>query len=117
MDNYFLVMFLMSISFGVMAGVIGYVYAVILTKPDMILAKWKLFLFNTYDRITGIETPLNYKFRWVLKPLVECEACVAGQIAFWTFVCLVPFISNYFLFLAFTVCLAILITQIPNQTK
>lgn len=114
-ENFFLLMLCLSTSTAFIAAVIGFVYATILTAPDQILGGWKKFVHNTYDRITGVDTPKNQKYRWILKPIVDCELCVAGQVAFWSYVLILPWVSYYIYFLIFTVCLAILITKALYQ--
>jgi hypothetical protein len=55
-------------------AIIAYVYAIILTKPGMLFGE-------IYGRLTTIE--MNYPWTgWLLKPLMTCVYCVAGQMAF-----------------------------------
>lgn len=65
--------------FALQIAVIAWVYVRILTQPDMILDWWSRWL---HDRIQN---------DWLLKPLVDCESCVAGQIALWSFPFLFPY--------------------------
>lgn len=53
-------------------AVIALVYSCILTDADMIMGK--PFAWS----VTHLPT-------WLHKPLISCEKCVAGQIAFWSY--------------------------------
>ena len=57
--------------FPLQVAVVSWVYVHILTQPDMILGWWSKWLHSVTDS------------EWLLKPLVDCEYCVAGQIALW----------------------------------
>ena len=59
-------------------AVIAYVYAAILTRPEMILGD--VFGFLTQ---VAVDFPRTEKF---LKPVMLCVHCVAGQMALWTLI-------------------------------
>lgn len=66
--------------FPLMCGVVGWTIANILTEPDMIL--WPL-----YDLLVN-----KWKLSdWIVKPLVGCTYCIAGQVALWSY----PFLFDY----------------------
>jgi len=58
-------------------AIIAYVYAIILTDDEMLLFHWKGFLYRTI----GSKKRMN----WLFKILVDCEYCVGGQMALWTY--------------------------------
>lgn len=112
MPALFLSNLLFAVSVATAAGVSGFVYVTILTQPGQILAGWKSFLENAYIKIFGWETESYFKYRWIMKPLVECELCVSGQLALWLF--LFPFLFKVFS-LIFCICLSILIAKLLSQ--
>lgn len=59
-------------------AVIASVYAVKLTKPDMIFGA-------IYGRLTEIEKEYEWT-EWIFKPLMTCVYCVTGQMALWTLI-------------------------------
>lgn len=105
---------LFAVSVAIAAGVSGFVYVTVLTQPGQILAGWKTFLENTYIKITGWETDRYFRYRWVMKPIVECELCVSGQLALWLF--LVPALLKVFS-LIFCICLSILIAKLLSNQQ
>lgn len=86
-----------DIGLGIQAGIIGFVYACILTKPGMLLAGWADYLHRIYTvfhvkqaQAKGwspgyMEDKLQAN-SWWLKPVLTCTWCVSGQIALWLFV-------------------------------
>lgn len=59
-------------------AVIASVYAVKLTKQDMLLG-------DVYYRLTVIAQERPWT-EWLLKPLMLCVYCVTGQMALWTLI-------------------------------
>lgn len=59
-------------------AVIASVYAVKLTKPDMIFS-------YAYGKLTEIEQERPWT-EWIFKPLMTCVYCVTGQMALWTLI-------------------------------
>jgi len=115
-QHYWLLTLLTAASIGVASGVMGSVYVLILTQPDQVLGGWKNFIHDTYDKIFNFNSPNWHKYKWILKPLVDCELCVSGQICLWTY--LISFwmaityghvVSFFHIFgLIFSICLSIL---------
>lgn len=99
---------LQAASVAIVATVTAFVYVTILTQPDQFLGWWKVFLHNTYIKITGWETDRYHNYKWVLKPIVDCELCVSGQMALWLMV--FPSLMQIFLPI-FSICLTILLTK------
>jgi hypothetical protein len=101
---------ILSLSFHSLAcAIITYVYVFILSRED-ILNWW----FRFGERFNG---------RWFYKPVWDCEKCISGQMALWSYpaICLNGH-TEYFCFLhIYTVCLSILlsivITKILKQNK
>ena len=59
------------ILYSFLLAVTAFIYVDILTDPEMILGWWWKF------------THRLFKSKWILNPLIECEFCVAGQLAVW----------------------------------
>lgn len=59
-------------------AVIASVYAVKLTKPDMIFG-------YAYGKLTEIQAQHEWT-EWIFKPLMTCVYCVTGQMALWTLI-------------------------------
>jgi hypothetical protein len=102
-----------------MCAVVGYVYAGILTHPGEVLHGWCRWLHKKLRKThlvpgTGVAKEVEIiKDHWLLKPLVACEKCVAGQLALWSYL-----VSNFnyrFGQHVFCVCLAILLTVIIKK--
>lgn len=103
-----------------MCAVIGYVYAGILTQPGEVLFLWSRWLHKRLRKTymvpgTGVVKEVEQvKDHWLLKPLVACEKCVAGQMALWSY--LVHSFKHYKLGdHVFCICLAILLTVIIKK--
>jgi hypothetical protein len=64
-------------------SVIAFVYAVILVDQDMILFEFKAFLYRKIG-----------KYRFIFKPLIDCEYCVSGQLGFWFYLYLTLLKNN-----------------------
>lgn len=105
MHSYFLSMLLIAASIGIASAVWGAVYVLILTDTGHILSGWKRLLHETYDKIFKRDTEAWYKYKWLLQPIVECELCVSGQIALWTYLITQPF---HIFGLIFSICQAVL---------
>lgn len=65
-------------------AIVAWVYVCILTQPGQILSWWKKFLSKYLVKETDDEKGYQIKVHWIWKPLVDCEKCVAGQLALWT---------------------------------
>lgn len=109
---------IMDILYGVQYGIIGYVYVCILTQPGEVLGGWREWLewqHFVYFNKKAIEldkdaTDYVSQKKWILKPILTCEKCVAGQIAFWLY----PIASKATYSLSghlAAICTAILIAQ------
>lgn len=80
-------------------AVFSIVYVKILTDQDMILFWWWKFLHK------------HIKSDYILKPVVDCEYCVAGQLALWVY----PFTHNYnFMFHILFITMTIFMVEIYN---
>lgn len=86
-------------------AVVAYVYCAILVKPGMILHWWAVLVEKALVKETL--TPVyERKEHWLYKPVIGCEQCVSGQIAFWIS------LFQYDLFQqVFIICMSILITK------
>lgn len=104
-QSYWLLMLTTAASIGIASGVIGAVYVLILTEPGQVLSWWKDLLHNTYDKIFKFDSPAWHKYKWILNPIVDCELCVSGQFALWTYIITQPF---HIFGLIFSICLSIL---------
>lgn len=106
----FLLMLKSAASLGFVAAVIGSVYVLILTKPGHILDFWAEWLRSGVKWIVTKTTKEDWKRtkreEYILKPILECELCVSGQIALWTYIFTQPF---NILGLIFSICLSILL--------
>lgn len=91
-------------------AVIAYVYSAVLTRHDMLLGK----VFG-YATQMAAEYPAT---EWLLKPLLICPRCVAGQMALWVYPVLHCNTFSVFDFL-FCISLSILFVQLllklPNE--
>lgn len=95
-------MSLEQLIYSVLIAVSSWVYVCILTNEGMILDWWAKFL----NRII--------RSQWLLKPLVECEYCVSGQIALWFYV--LKYWNEYNLLTnIFFVTLTIFLTNLMNE--
>jgi hypothetical protein len=82
-------------------AVFSWVYVHILTDEGMILSWW-------YKLLSRINNP------YILKPILTCEYCVAGQIALWGYF----FLGNYnFIQHIIFISLTILLVHIINGIK
>lgn len=108
-QNYWLLTLLTAASIGVASGVIGAIYVLILTEPDMILGGFKRLVVNSvkdlFRKIYKDPYKADNMSDYWLKPVITCELCVSGQIALWTFL----FTQSFHIFgLIFSICLSIL---------
>lgn len=99
---------LIAAKVAVPASVIAFVYVNVLVKPGSILAFWRELLHKWYAQIFGMGTDNYYRYFWILKPIVECDFCVAGQIGFWAALFTVQFSIITIIFIT---CLSILLTM------
>lgn len=104
-QNYWLLTLLTAASIGVASGVIGAIYVLVLVTPGNVLDWWKNLIHDTYDKIFKFNSANWHKYKWILKPIVDCELCVSGQIALWTYLFTQPF---HIFGLIFSICLSIL---------
>lgn len=65
-------------------GVIAYVYSVVLTRPGMLLAPLVRAAYNWISSACNEEG--KNRRETLLKPLLLCHVCVAGQMALWTLI-------------------------------
>lgn len=103
-------MFLMPIQISVIA----FVYSKRLTKSGMILA-------SVYGKSTQIEQDYPWT-EWILKPLMTCMYCVAGQMALcglilygWLNIEMVRTVIDGLFFLSFTILLVEVINKILHD--
>lgn len=110
---YFLLTLLLAASIGVASGVSGAIYKLILLEPGHALSGWNIFVRRMYMKFVGSDEEKYFKYQWILKPIVECELCISGQIALWSFL-IINFrqFDDYFFLhlfaLIFNICLSIL---------
>lgn len=118
-----------NLDIPLVAGFVAFVYSTILTSPDMLLAPWYKFVHETVlkDRLMfcfkqkcywwapqSIESHKNLAENYILKLLVDCDRCIAGQATLWWYSLRVyrremayNFIEHVFL-----ICIAIFVTII-----
>jgi hypothetical protein len=84
---------------SILAGIIGWVFCIILIDEGMIFGKW----WNVLNKLPS----------WLSKPLGACEYCFSGQLAFWYY--LYGYLHSYSLLahIAFT-CGTIFTVKIIN---
>lgn len=87
-------------------AVIAYVYAVILIEPDMLLAEFYLQLRIRIGR-----------YKWIFKPLIDCDRCVAGQIALWYSVYNSLTVAQSISLIALSIFLTQILQKIHKWTK
>lgn len=75
---------------SLMCAIVGYIIPIILTSNGMILEPVETWLnkFNLPD--------------WIMKPLIRCSYCIAGQWALWTYLIL----CNEYSFFEHIFCIA-----------
>ncbi len=134
-----------DLKIALMAGVVAYVYAVILIQPEHILGPAYRLLKKLLTRKNVVKevhelpeeiarkkgdkyetiTREVVKVSWLLKPLGGCELCTSGQLALWMYFIRWylshPFPTTLNILtsiphLIFTICLSILITRILYLT-
>lgn len=96
-----------------MCAVIGFVYSIVLTEPDMILYPvWKFL-----DRNLPPE---------LFKPLMDCYKCVCGQIALWVGLIIIydgttdtvfKTVFAHIYFICLTIFISIILNKIYERTK
>ncbi|MBC3785713.1 hypothetical protein [Spirosoma utsteinense] len=86
---------LASLLMSVLSGLAATTYVNILTQPDQVLAFWARFLYRlqtlymthgdpSEERPVMAFKEKRYKIsEWLLKPLLTCVYCVAGQMGLW----------------------------------
>ncbi len=72
-------------------AVCGYTYSNILTDNEMILSKWRLFLYKKFSSCDR-----TAEDHWLFKIIVGCAYCVSGQWMLWTYLFISIFDSNLF---------------------
>lgn len=92
---------------AVKCAVIAWVYVKILARPGNILGWWARLL-NNYLVKEKFTPYYERKEHWILKPVLTCELCVAGQIALWSY--LFPVLWTI-LDAVFAICLTITIAK------
>lgn len=106
MENSFLLMLADAAKISLVSSVIAFVYVTILTQPGQALNWLCKLLWKAYGKVFTGDNYFNYQ--WVMNPIVECELCVAGQMALWICIFTLPF---NLITLIFTICLSILIAK------
>jgi hypothetical protein len=89
---------------SLLLAVVGYVYVYVLTDMGNILGWW-------YDLLTN-----HIKNQYLLKPLLTCEYCVVGQLAFWFYIYWCWYSYNIVQHIFF-ICLSIFYVLIFNKCK
>lgn len=98
------------VTISIKLGVIAYVYSIVLTDAGMLLG-------NVYGWLSGIANR-HPNSEWLLKPLMLCDRCVAGQFGLWGFVLgawLKIHAVNVAIDIAFVISLTIVISQIIKK--
>lgn len=91
-----------AVEYSLCIAIIAYVYADMMTEPEMIFDR-------LYDKLE------NSLPTWLFKPVVGCSKCVSGQIALWHYLFLSSFdydIEQHI----FIICLTILLTSTIKET-
>lgn len=97
-------------------SVVAQVWALKLTQEGNILFFVRKYLYALLERYAQKE-PQNFSVRYnrgeyFLKPLVDCEHCISGQLAFWFYLF---YFSNHFIYLIPFICLTIYITEATKK--
>lgn len=103
---------------SLLIAIFAFVYSYILTQPQMLLN-------STYRRLDVFFKTKERKEKgkpifWLFKIILQCEKCVAGQIALWlyTFTHIDEYIENpieiFFLHLAFITVTIFIVSVIKN---
>jgi hypothetical protein len=85
--------------YSLLIAITSCVYVFILTDTGMILGWW-CDLLHKY-----------IKSDWILKPIIDCEYCISGQIALWSYLFIYKSIFEWFVF----IILSIFFTRIINR--
>ena len=91
--------------FAIVFAVVGFVYAMILTEPNMILNG----VWNYLDKTLP---------EWLFKPIIGCYKCVCGQMALWSGFYFVDYTRPLFEIITlhvYFICLTILISIVINK--
>lgn len=120
------------IQYSLEIAVFSFVYSALLTEQGQVLAGWKAFLYRithlkttelkkqygnhwqeNYNQtlnknVFGIRIPV-FDLDFLYKPLIDCERCVAGQIALWSFFFIGEGIFSHLVFITTTIFLTALI--------
>ena len=98
---------------SVKLSIIAFCYSDKLTEAEMILGPVKRLMNEAVGRWPGVE--------WILKPLLICPHCVAGQMALWTCVLylwlgfsVLCIIINYAFFISLTILLIDLLIKLKQ---
>lgn len=75
MPDYFIYSFLIA--------VFAFVYTNILTQNGEVLGEVYAFFYNVFDTPKREAEGLGY--HWLFKMIMQCEKCVAGQAALWSY--------------------------------
>lgn len=73
---------LTTLLLSLISGMAADAYVNVLTQPDHVLAFWARWLYALADKLEqkGVDRD---KLDFWLKPILCCEYCVAGELAFW----------------------------------
>lgn len=109
----------MNYEFAILIAIAAVVYSTILTEEDSILHKWYLFLYDLFD--TDQRAEQGKSKHWLFMLLIYCEKCIAGQMAFWLYICthnIREYIwYNHIFFTAATIFAAAIVKWIYKQTQ
>jgi hypothetical protein len=89
-----------AILIGILSGIVAFVYVNLLSMdPDMIFGK-------VYGAAGAIAARWPWT-EWVLKPIILCDTCVAGQIGLWAYVYVAYTELGHYDIVANIVCISI----------
>lgn len=104
----------MSVLICFQIAVIAWVYSVKLTEPEMIFSGLMFHATNAQDR-----WPIT---KWILKPLITCVYCVAGQMALWVLILYgwlgieqVRTVLDVLFFLSLTILIVTIVNKLLND--
>lgn len=101
--------------FALRCSVIAFVYSAVLIKPSMFLAFIPVFMDSYAEKLTKGNINKKQRLLFFMKPLMGCDTCLSGQLAFWIY----PFyVVNYSFFdHVYTICASLIFVIYANGWK
>ena len=69
----------MNLLESITTAICAWTFWAVLMQPDMVFGFYGDWVYRTYNA-------MDYKWRWIMKPLGACGTCFAGQTGLWWFV-------------------------------